>query len=61
MNRILIDLKEDCHSDIVGRVVFSSDSVFVLEALAEVIKRFSEACGVATTEILSDLGALAKN
>lgn len=53
--RLLVDFKTNCHDEITGRLDMSADSVFVLEALAMVIDRFSESCGIPALEILEDL------
>jgi len=58
MPRLLIDLKTDCNSEIVGTIKLPSDSPFVLEALAEVITLFSKSCEVPPEEILNDLKGL---
>lgn len=58
--RLLIDLKLDCSGDIVGRTDISADSPFVLECLAEIIRRFSSSCEVPYPEILHDLLLLEK-
>ena len=55
MNRLLVDLKEDHKGEIVGRISHSSDSVFVLEAIALLIDQFSESCKVPPMEIVADL------
>ena len=60
MKRLLIDLKQDCNGDIVGRIDTSSDSVFVLEALACAVEHFSKICGVPASEIVKDIGSLVK-
>jgi hypothetical protein len=60
VKRLLVDLKENCHGEIVGRVSLPADSLFVLEALAEVIEQLSKSCGVAPLEIATDLVALVR-
>ena len=58
MKRLLIDMKENCNGEIVGRVNHPADSVFVLEALAIAVEQFSKSCGVPPQEIIKDIGAL---
>ena len=58
MNRLLIDFKENCNGEIVGRVSHSEDSVFVLEALALAIAEFSKSCEVPSHEIVKDISAI---
>lgn len=53
--RLFVDLKENSRNEIAGTVKFPADSVFVFEALAEVIREFSKACEVAPAEIAADL------
>jgi len=60
MNRILIDLKENCHGDIDGTIKLPTDSAFALECFAEVIQRFSVNCGVGINDILKDISGLCK-
>ena len=60
VNRLLIDLKEDCSGVIVGRVNLPADSLFALEALAEAIEQLSKSCGVSTHEILNDIRGVLK-
>lgn len=55
MKRLVVDLKESADGDIRGRITFPADSVFVFEALAQVIEQFSLSCEVPATEILNDL------
>lgn len=55
MKRLVVDLKECADGDIRGRITFPADSVFVFEALAQVIEEFSKSCEVAPAEILNDL------
>lgn len=55
MNRLYVDLKEDCNGDVVGRVGIPADRLFALEAIAEVIEQFSKACGVPALEVLNDI------
>ena len=56
--RLLIDMKENCHGEIVGRVSHPADSVFVLEALALAVEQFSKSCGVPPEEVLNDMRSL---
>ena len=58
--RLYVDLKEDCHGNIVGRIQLPHDSRFALEALAEVIEHLSKSCGVPAAEIAADIGRLAR-
>ena len=60
MKRLVIDLKEDCHGDITGRITLPADSAFTLECISEVLQRFSLNCGVPVAEILNDLLKLEK-
>ena len=55
MKRLLIDFKENCNGEIVGRVSHSEDSVFVLEALALAIAEFAKSCEVPSHEIVKDI------
>ena len=55
MKHLLIDLKECADGDIRGRITLPDDSVFVFEALAEVIQKFSESCEVPVFEIVKDI------
>ena len=55
MNRLLIDLKENCHGDLTGTIKLPKDSAFALEALAEVVRHLSANCGVPIDEILKDI------
>ena len=56
MQRLYVDLKEDCHGDIVGTIKLPYDNTFTLEALAGIIEVFSNECGVEPHEILNDIG-----
>ena len=58
MNRLFVDLKEDCKGDIVGRVALPKSSTFALEAIAEVVEQLSKNCGVHAKEILDDIKKL---
>ena len=60
MKRLVVDLKEDCHGDITGRITLPADSAFTLECLAEVLRRFSLNCEVPVPEILNDILRLEK-
>lgn len=61
MKRILIDMKENCNGEIVGRISHPADSVFVLEALALAVQQFSKSCGVPPDEILNDMRKLCQS
>ena len=56
--RLLVDIKENCHGELTGRVAHPADSVFVLEALVLVIQQFSLSCEVPPVEIARDLLSL---
>lgn len=55
MNRLLADLKEDCHGDVVGGIKLPHDSVWWLEAIAAVIEEFAKSSGVPSVEVCDDL------
>ena len=54
-NRLLIDIRENGQTELVGSVQFPADSLFVLEALRLVLAEFSQSCGVPPEEIALDL------
>ena len=58
MKRLLIDMKENCNGEIVGRVSHPADSVFVLEALVIAVQQFSSTTGVPPEEVLNDMRSL---
>lgn len=58
MNRLFVDLKENHEGLITGSIKLPKDSVFTLEALAEVVMLFSTSCKVPAAEILDDLKVL---
>lgn len=60
MKRLVVDLKECADGDIRGRISFPADSVFVFEALAQVILEFSKSCEVPPAEILEDIKGFLK-
>ena len=60
MNRLLIDLKENCHGELTGTIKLPKDSAFALEALAEAVSHLSANCGVPIDEILKDIFTLCK-
>lgn len=58
MNRLFVDLKEDCHGHITGTVKFPADSTFVLEALQILLQEFSKSCEVPPEDVAEDLRRL---
>ena len=55
MNRLYIDIKEDCRGNLTGPVKLPADARFTFEALAEIISLFSKSCDVPPSEIIDDL------
>ncbi len=58
MNRLFVDLKENHEGIITGSIKLPKDSVFTLEAIAEVVRLFSTSCEVPAAETLDDLKVL---
>ena len=54
-NRLIIDLHENSHNEIRGRMNFPIDGVFCLEAMAEAVKQFGLNMGVHPVEVAADL------
>lgn len=57
MNRLFVDLKENCHGEITGPVKFPADGAFTLEALATVLDVFADSYGLTASEVAQDLHA----
>lgn len=55
MNRLLVDLKEDCNGNVTGTVKFPAEGTFTLEALLTVIEEFSHTVERPASEVLGDL------
>ena len=58
MNRLLIDIKEDCSGFLTVPVKLAKDPLFTLEALATVIAILSESTGIKPKEICNDLARI---
>lgn len=54
-NRLIIDLHENAHKQIRGRVSFPADGTFCIESMAEVVAQFAYSLGMAPTEVAEDL------
>lgn len=60
MQRLYVDLKENCHGDMTGTVKLPHDGSFTFEAIAEVIRIFSTSVGIPPDEIVGDIGKFLK-
>jgi hypothetical protein len=61
MNRLYVDLKEDCNGHLTGPVKLPADGTFTFEAILEVVAIFAESVGKPSSEVLHDMHTFARS